>query len=54
MERGVSGSEDWVWTLPILWEQGEYWTCLCFGCSGVGGEWVGTWTRVWRGGVMSM
>ena len=28
---------------------------LCFGCAGVyvvGGEWVGTWTRVWRGGVV--
>ena len=21
-EGGVSGREDWVWTLPILWEQG--------------------------------
>ena len=20
---------------------GKCWTCLCFGCSGVGGEWVG-------------
>ena len=30
---------------------------LCFGCGGVGdvcGEWVGAWTRVWRGGVMSV
>ena len=29
--------------------------CLCFGCGGVGavgGEWVGAWTRVWRGGVV--
>ena len=29
--------------------------CLCLGCGGVGGtsgEWVGTWTRVWRGGVV--
>ena len=29
--------------------------CLCFGCSGVGGvggEWVGAWTRVLRGGVV--
>ena len=28
---------------------------LCFGCGGVGGEWVGAWTRVWRwwgGGVV--
>ena len=31
--------------------------CLCLGCggvSGVGGERVGAWTRVWRGGVMSV
>ena len=28
--------------------------CLCFGCDGVGGEWAGGWTRVWRGGVMSV
>ena len=27
--------------------------CLCFGCGGVGGEWVGAWTRVWSG-VMSV
>ena len=20
---GVSGQQDWVWTLPILWEQGS-------------------------------
>ena len=29
--------------------------CLCVGCGGmggVGGEWVGAWTRVWRGGVV--
>ena len=25
----VSGGEDWVWDLPILWEQGECWTCVC-------------------------
>ena len=24
VERGVSGCEDWVWALPILWKQGEY------------------------------
>ena len=23
--------------------------CLC--CGGVGGEWIGDWSRVWRGGV---
>ena len=29
--------------------------CLCFGCGGVGGDWVwGALTRVWRGGVMSV
>ena len=28
-ERGVSGCEDWVWTLPSLLEQGECWTCGC-------------------------
>ena len=29
--------------------------CLCLGCGGVGGEWVGVaWTRVWRSGVMSV
>ena len=26
--------------------------CLYFGCGGVGGQWVGGWTRVWRGGVV--
>ena len=26
---GVSGREDWVWALPIIWEQGECWTCVC-------------------------
>ena len=24
---------------------------VCFGCGGVSGEWVGVWTRVWRGGL---
>ena len=27
--EGVSGGENWVWTLPILWGQGECWTCVC-------------------------
>ena len=34
--------EDWVWVLPILWEQGVYWACVRFGCggvSGIGGVW---------------
>ena len=46
-QRGWRGGE-WMRGLglgfPILWEQGECWTCVCFGCggvSGVGGEWVG-------------
>ena len=26
--------------------------CLYFGCGGVGGEWLGAWTRVWRGVVV--
>ena len=29
--------------------------CLCLSCGavgGVGGEWVGDWTRVWRGGLV--
>ena len=31
--------------------------CACFGCGGVdgvGGEWVGAWTRVGSGGVVSV
>ena len=47
--RGRMDGKDWVWALPILWEQGVLDACLC--CDGVGGE--GAWTRVWRGGVMS-
>ena len=54
--EGVSGGENWVWALPILWGQGE---CLCFGCGGVGGvggEWVGGLDqgRERWGGVMSV
>ena len=26
--------------------RGSVGRCLCLGCSGVGGEWVGAWTRV--------
>ena len=42
-----------------VWEQGECWTCVCFGCSGVcgvGGEWVGGLDhgREWWGGVISV
>ena len=33
--------------------RGDCWTCVGVCCGGVGGEWVGVWTRVWRvGGVM--
>ena len=38
---GVSGQQDWVWALPILEEHGGNGMCLCFGCGGDGGEWVG-------------
>ena len=27
-EKGVSGYEDLVSALPILWEQGDCWTCV--------------------------
>ena len=27
--EGVSGLENWVWALPILWGHGECWTCVC-------------------------
>ena len=27
--QGVSELKDWVWALPILWELGECWTCVC-------------------------
>ena len=27
--EGVSGRENWVWALPILWGHGECWTCVC-------------------------
>ena len=29
LARGGVGGEDCVWALPILWEQGECWTCVC-------------------------
>ena len=34
---------------------GVFDVCLCLGCGGLGGvcvEWVGVWTKVWRGVVM--
>ena len=36
--------------LPILWEQGECWTCDCVAVVYVGSGY-GTLTRVWRGYV---
>ena len=47
---GVEGGE-WMRGLGLDFTN----MCLCFGCCGVGGvglEWVGAWTRVWRGGVV--
>ena len=39
-----------------LWEHGECLdVCPCLGCGGVGGvcgEWVGTWNRIWKSGVV--
>ena len=31
---------------------GVFDACPCLGCGGVYGEWVGAWTRVWKGGVV--
>ena len=56
---GVSGKDNWVWSLPILWGQGVLDMSLCSGCGGVGGvggEWVGGLDQGperW-GGVMSV
>ena len=54
--RGVSGWEDGVWAIAILWEQGECWTYVCGGVSGVGVEWVGGLDQGLEGwgGVMSV
>ena len=57
--RGWRGDE-WMrglglgFTNPVgTW---ECWTCVCVLVAvvwgGVGGEWEGVWTRVWRGGVV--
>ena len=27
--EGVSGLENWVWALPMLWGEVECWTCVC-------------------------
>ena len=29
LARGGVVGENWVWALPILWGQGECWTCVC-------------------------
>ena len=54
--EGVSGRENWVWALPILWGQGLVLDmCLCFGCGsvgGVGGEWVRGLDQGLEGGVV--
>ena len=34
--EGVSGWENWVWALPILWGHGECWTCVCVLVAGCG------------------
>ena len=57
---GVSGFEDLgLGFINPVGTGGVLDVCLCFGCGGVGcvgGEWVGAWTKVWRGGggVMSV
>ena len=40
-------------TNPVVTE-GVMDVCLCIGCGSLGGEWIGAWTRVGRGGVMSV
>ena len=54
---GVDERIGWVWALPILWGQGECWTCVCVFVAVVwGGEWVGgldSGRERW-GGVMSV
>ena len=53
-EEWVSGGEDWVWALPIMWEQEEGWVCVCVWVAVVWvvyvGSGYGAWTRVWTGG----
>ena len=39
-EEGESGGEDWIWVLLNLWEQGEYWTCVCVWVEVVWVVWV--------------
>ena len=39
--------------MPVLYPAGGVFDmCLCFGCGGVGGEWVGAWIGVGSGGVV--
>ena len=67
LARGGVGGEEGEWMrelgvglFPILWGQGECWTCVCVlvagGVGGVGGEWVGGLDkgRERWGGVMSV
>ena len=55
---GVGGEgSEWMRRLGLCYTNpvgigGVLDACLCFGCGGVGGEWVGAWKRVWRGGVL--
>ena len=57
LARGGVGGDEWMrglgLALPIMWEQGKCWTCVCVFVALV---WVvsgyGAWTRVWRGGVV--
>ena len=53
--RRVSGCENWVWFYQSCGNGGVLNVCVCLaggGEGGVGGEWVGVCTRVWRGGVV--
>ena len=66
--RGVGGEwrgegrGEWMRELGLgftnpVGTRGVLHVCLCLGCagvSGVSGDWVGAWTRVWRGCVMSV
>ena len=53
LARGGVGGEGGEWMRGLglgftnpLGTGGVLDMCLCFGCGGVGGEWVGAWTRV--------
>ena len=54
--EGVSGLEDWVWDLPILWEQGEGMMCVGDWVAVVwvvSGSWCGRgWARAWEAEVV--